>query len=134
MFKHLVHKPSVETITSIIQDAVEIEVEFLTDALPVSLIGMNKGLMKQYIQFVADRLLVELDCPKVCVSGILFLAICCHVTESRYSMSIASDQSMQAVPIKFTSSLICINVEVCFNQHKKLKICSFTGVEGRKSF
>ncbi|KAF6029444.1 RRM2 [Bugula neritina] len=65
MFKHLVHKPSVETITSIIQDAVEIEVEFLTDALPVSLIGMNKGLMKQYIQFVADRLLVELDCPKV---------------------------------------------------------------------
>ena len=65
MFKHLVHKPSVQTITDIIKDAVDIEVEFLTDALPVSLIGMNKVLMKQYIQFVADRLLVELNCEKV---------------------------------------------------------------------
>lgn len=66
MFKHLVHKPSQQTIHEIIKDAVDIEVEFLTDALPVSLIGMNKVLMKQYIQFVADRLLVELGCDKVC--------------------------------------------------------------------
>ena len=65
MFKHLVNKPSQQTITEIIKDAVEIEVEFLTDALPVSLIGMNKNLMRQYIQFVADRLLVELNCEKV---------------------------------------------------------------------
>lgn len=65
MFKHLVNKPSTETITKVIKDAVNIEVEFLTEALPVSLIGMNKNLMKQYIQFVADRLLVELGCEKV---------------------------------------------------------------------
>lgn len=65
MFKHLVHKPSVAVITGIIKDAVDIEVEFLTEALPVSLIGMNKNLMKQYIQFVADRLLSELGCDKV---------------------------------------------------------------------
>ena len=39
--------------------------EFLTDALPVAMIGMNGTLMKQYIEYVADRLLVELDCPKV---------------------------------------------------------------------
>jgi len=65
MFKHLVQKPSVEQITSIIRDAVTIEQEFLTDALPVRLIGMNCNLMKQYIEFVADRLLVELDCPKI---------------------------------------------------------------------
>lgn len=65
MYKHLVHKPSQETIHDIIKDAVNIEVEFLTDALPVSLIGMNKNLMKQYIQFVADRLLLELQCDKV---------------------------------------------------------------------
>lgn len=65
MFKHLTNKPSEETVTGVIKDAVDIEVEFLTDALPVSLIGMNKVLMKQYIQFVADRLLSELGCSKV---------------------------------------------------------------------
>jgi len=65
MFKHLVQKPTVEQITAIIRDAVTIEQEFLTDALPVRLIGMNCNLMKQYIEFVADRLLVELDCPKI---------------------------------------------------------------------
>lgn len=65
MFRHLVQKPTVEQITSIIKDAVSIEQEFLTDALPVRLIGMNCELMKQYIEFCADRLLVELECPKV---------------------------------------------------------------------
>ena len=48
----------------IITDAVAIEKEFVTDALPVKLIGMNADLMSQYIEFVADRLLVELNCPK----------------------------------------------------------------------
>jgi ribonucleoside-diphosphate reductase subunit M2 len=65
MYKHLVQKPSQEQIIAIIRDAVSIEQEFLTDALPVRLIGMNCDLMKTYIEFVADRLLVELDCPKV---------------------------------------------------------------------
>ena len=46
-------------------DAVEIEKEFILDALPVKLIGMNSDLMSQYIEFVADRLLMELGCPKV---------------------------------------------------------------------
>ena len=64
MFSHLVHKPSRERIYEIITDAVEIEQEFLTDALPVALIGMNCDLMRQYIEFVADRLLLELDCEK----------------------------------------------------------------------
>ena len=65
LFKHIVNKPSEERIKEIIMDAVSIEQEFLTDALPVALIGMNNGMMKQYIEFVADRLLVELDCSKV---------------------------------------------------------------------
>ena len=65
MFSHLVHKPSKERIVEIIRDAVVIEQEFLTDALPCSLIGMNATLMKQYIEFVADRLLLELGCDKV---------------------------------------------------------------------
>lgn len=64
MFKHVVQKPSEEEIVSIIKDAVAIEQEFLTDALPVAMIGMNCDLMKIYIEFVADRLLLELGCQK----------------------------------------------------------------------
>ncbi|CAH1962012.1 unnamed protein product [Acanthoscelides obtectus] len=65
LFSYLVQKPSQERITNIIRDAVAIEQEFLSDALPVSLIGMNCDLMCQYIEFVADRLLTELGCKKV---------------------------------------------------------------------
>jgi len=64
MFHHLKHKPSKETVLSIVTEAVAIESDFLTSALPVALIGMNCDLMVQYIKFVADRLLVELDCEK----------------------------------------------------------------------
>jgi len=62
---HLVNKLPIDTVTRIITDAVEIEKEFVTDALPVKLIGMNAERMQQYIEFVADRLLVQLNCPKV---------------------------------------------------------------------
>ncbi|XP_039874378.1 ribonucleoside-diphosphate reductase subunit M2 [Simochromis diagramma] len=65
MFKHLMNKPPKETVISIIKSAVEIEQEFLTDALPVKLIGMNCDMMKQYIEFVADRLLLELGFSKI---------------------------------------------------------------------
>ncbi|XP_019751798.1 ribonucleoside-diphosphate reductase subunit M2-like [Hippocampus comes] len=65
MFKHLVNKPSADTVTSIIRNAVEIEQEFLTQALPVKLIGMNCELMKRYIEFVADRLMMELGFSKL---------------------------------------------------------------------
>lgn len=65
MFSHLVQKPSEERITNIIRDAVKIEQEFLSEALPVYLIGMNCALMCQYIEFVADRLLAELGCSKI---------------------------------------------------------------------
>lgn len=64
MFKHLVNKPSEEKVKSIVLDAVLLEQEFLTEALPVKLIGMNCDLMKQYIEYVADRLLVDLGCSK----------------------------------------------------------------------
>ena len=62
---HLNHKLPKEQVKKIILDAVEIEKEFVTDALPVKLIGMNSDLMSQYIEFVADRLLVELGNEKV---------------------------------------------------------------------
>ena len=62
---HLNNKLSEEAIQTIISDAVTIEKEFVTDALPVRLIGMNAELMCQYIEFVADRLLMELNCSKI---------------------------------------------------------------------
>ncbi|ESK97535.1 ribonucleotide reductase small subunit [Moniliophthora roreri MCA 2997] len=65
LFSHLKRRPHPDTVKRIITEAVKIEQEFLTDALPVSLIGMNAKLMCQYIEFVADRLLVALGNDKV---------------------------------------------------------------------
>lgn len=62
---HIVDKLPKETVKKIILDAVEIEKEFILEALPVKLIGMNSDLMSQYIEFVADRLLLELGNEKV---------------------------------------------------------------------
>jgi ribonucleoside-diphosphate reductase beta chain len=65
LYKQLTNKLSKERVAEIITSAVNIEKEFVTDALPVKLIGMNADLMRQYIEFVADRLLVALHCPKI---------------------------------------------------------------------
>jgi ribonucleoside-diphosphate reductase beta chain len=65
LFSMLKNKPSSRTVRKIISDAVECEKEFVTDALPVGLIGMNADLMTQYIEFVADRLLIALGQSKV---------------------------------------------------------------------
>jgi ribonucleoside-diphosphate reductase beta chain len=62
---HLRHKLDPALVTHIISDAVAIEKEFVSDALPVNLIGMNADLMCQYIEFVADRLLGALRLPKI---------------------------------------------------------------------
>lgn len=61
----LSNKLSEDAVHGIIRDAVEIEKEFITDALPVALIGMNANLMQQYIEFVADRWLVALGYTKI---------------------------------------------------------------------
>jgi ribonucleoside-diphosphate reductase beta chain len=65
LYKMLQNRLSEETVHGIIRDAVEIEKEFITDALPVALIGMNAKLMSQYIEFVADRWLMELGYTKI---------------------------------------------------------------------
>ena len=62
---HIVNKLDQDIVASVIADAVTIEKEFVTDALPVALIGMNALMMCQYIEFVADRLLVSLGNPKM---------------------------------------------------------------------
>jgi ribonucleotide reductase beta subunit family protein with ferritin-like domain len=64
LYKHLNNKISNETILEIVTNAVEIESYFVTESLPVELIGMNSSLMTQYIKFVADRLLYSLGVPK----------------------------------------------------------------------
>jgi len=64
LYSKLVNKLPVGRIEEIITNAVEIEKEFVVDALPVSLIGMNGDLMCQYIEFCADRLLASLGSPK----------------------------------------------------------------------
>jgi ribonucleoside-diphosphate reductase beta chain len=61
---HMVNKVSQERIKEIIIDALNIEREFITESLPVNLIGMNSKLMTQYLEFVTDRLLMELGCEK----------------------------------------------------------------------
>ena len=62
---HLINKVPKDRIKEIIVNALDIEREFITESIPVSLIGMNAVLMTQYLEFVTDRLLVELGCERV---------------------------------------------------------------------
>jgi ribonucleotide reductase beta subunit family protein with ferritin-like domain len=64
LYKHIVNKVPNQKIYEIINEAVSIEHEFVSESLPVELIGMNSKLMSQYIEFVADRLLSTLGVPK----------------------------------------------------------------------
>ncbi|WWC93153.1 uncharacterized protein L201_008120 [Kwoniella dendrophila CBS 6074] len=65
LYNHLRHRCSEEEVHNIVTEAVVIEKEFLTDALPCGLIGINADLMCQYIEFVADRLIVDLGYSKI---------------------------------------------------------------------
>jgi ribonucleoside-diphosphate reductase beta chain len=65
LYSQLQHKLDPKEVEAIITEAVTFEKEFVTDALPVSLIGMNAGMMSEYIEFVADRLLISLGNEKV---------------------------------------------------------------------
>jgi ribonucleoside-diphosphate reductase beta chain len=62
---HVKNKPSEKRIKEILLSALEIEKEFITESLPVSMIGMNSNLMKQYLEFVVDGLLNKFGCKKV---------------------------------------------------------------------
>ena len=64
LYRHLNNKLPNETILDIVTNAVTIEMKFVSESLPVELIGMNSALMSQYIKFVADRLLYALGVPK----------------------------------------------------------------------
>lgn len=62
---HIINKVSPDRIKEILTSALEIEKEFITESLPVRLIGMNSELMIQYLEFVTDRLLLDLGCSRV---------------------------------------------------------------------
>jgi ribonucleoside-diphosphate reductase subunit M2 len=64
LFTYIRCKPSIETVNEIVLSAVTIEKQFMNTAIPVSMIGMNSALMNEYIEFVADYLLMELGYPK----------------------------------------------------------------------
>jgi len=63
--KHIKNKPTEKKIKEILLSALDIEKEFITDSLPVSLIGMSASTMKQYLEFVTDGLLAKFECKKV---------------------------------------------------------------------
>lgn len=65
LYGHLKNKLSEEVVHQIFKEAVEIEQKFICESLPCNLIGMNKELMGQYIEFVADRLLTQLNYEKI---------------------------------------------------------------------
>lgn len=65
LYHQLKHKLSQAVIHDIVREAVEVELEFIIDALPCSLLGMNSDLMSQYIKFVADRLVVQLGYERI---------------------------------------------------------------------
>ena len=65
LYSRLKYKPKKDRVLQIINEAVEIEKEFICDALPCRLIGMNATLMSQYIEFVADRLILQLGYKKI---------------------------------------------------------------------
>lgn len=65
LYSMLDSKPNKEEVYEIIKEAVDIEKEFITESLPCKLIGMNSDLMKQYIEFVSDRLIVQLGYNKM---------------------------------------------------------------------
>lgn len=65
LYSHIVNKLSEEEVHSIVKEAVEIEKEFIIDSIPCALLGMNNDLMREYIEFVADRLVVQLGYSKI---------------------------------------------------------------------
>jgi ribonucleoside-diphosphate reductase beta chain len=86
LYSMMRHRLDQETVHQIIKDAVDIEKEFVTDSLPVSLIGMNATLMSLYIEFVADRLLYCLGFEKIYNTSNPFLFMENMQAKTNYSM------------------------------------------------
>ena len=100
-----------DTINEIIKDAVEIEKEFITESLPCSLIGMNAELMKQYIEYCADRILVQLGHDEIynCANPFSFMELISlrpksnffEVRVGEYKRETKTDTSMFSIDHEF---------------------------------
>lgn len=108
LYSKLVKKMDKSRIHEIIKEAVEIETEFICEALPCRLIGMNSQMMTQYIQFVADRLCVQLGYKKIydvtnCFSWMELISLDqkCNFFESRVSEYALANKSNTDIAFEF---------------------------------
>ena len=96
LYNKLLKKIDKSRIHEIIKEAVEIETEFICDALPCRLIGMNSDLMTQYIKFVADRLVVQLGYKKIynVIQPFQFMELISLESKSNFFEKIVSEYSL----------------------------------------
>lgn len=95
--KYIVNKLTDKEVYEIIKEAVEIETEFITESLPCNLLGMNSTLMKQYIKFVADRLMLQLGHKSVynCKQPFSFMDRICLESKTNFFESRVTEYQME---------------------------------------
>lgn len=108
LYSQLQNKLSQERVHEIIQKAVELEEEFVSQALPVRLIGMNSTLMCQYIRFVADRLLVSLGYQKLflCANPFDFMEMISMPGKTNFFEKRVGDYQKPGVAVSSESQLV----------------------------
>ena len=113
LYSKLNNKLSQEKIYSIIGDAVKIEKEFINEAIPCALIGMNAELMSQYIEFVADRLIVQLGYSKLfnTENPFEFMQLISIENKTNFFEKRVAEYSISTVNVDGNT-----NDEICFNE------------------
>ncbi|MDG1689796.1 MAG: ribonucleotide-diphosphate reductase subunit beta, partial [Flavobacteriales bacterium] len=134
---HLVNKLPKEQVQKIIADAVEIEKEFVTESLPVRLIGMNSDLMSQYIEFVADRLLTELGNDKI--KNIITEAVDIEkefICEALPCKLIGMNSKLMMQYIEFVADrlLLQLNCDKFYNVNCPFDFMENISIEGKTNF
>jgi ribonucleoside-diphosphate reductase beta chain len=101
LFGLLKNRVPYETVKEIFRDAVAIEKEFITESIPCNLIGMNSDLMCSYIEFVADRLIVQLGYPKMygTANPFEFMELISMETKTNFFESRVSEYSLSRVNV-----------------------------------
>lgn len=113
LFSMLKNRPNIQTIHNIVKSAVECEKEFIIDALPCKLIGMNDELMGKYIEFVADRILKQVGCPSIwnTENPFDFMENICLDGKTNFFEKRVGDYGKSAVGISESENVISFNDE-----------------------
>lgn len=113
LYKESDEKLSKEQIISIVQEGVDIELEFVSESLPSELIGMNNKLMQQYVKFVADRLLQSLGCEKIysVTNPFDFMEMISLVNRSNFFETRTTEYSRAAVGKKVEENKIVFDAD-----------------------